>query len=189
MTRDDWEKVTLFLPLSMVNRAVIAGGFAADEDKAKDVDLWVLASPGVVEHARIQEWLDNTKVAYAGGNGVFYGGRYLVATIPEGLGARSVQLLTTDYGSVEGLLDSFDISTHSVAKQFVGPVCHTVHGSKWTSLTDQPRVLRFSTPVETLVRLEKICARYGLEANDEDLDALASHTFDDVQTISLLRAA
>lgn len=178
MTREDWMRLMDFLPFPLWPRAVVAGGFAADQEKAKDIDLWVLASPGVVEHGLLKSWLDSVGVDYVPSNGVFYGGRYLVATIPEGLGARSVQLLTTDHGTSLDLVNSFDISTHAIAKYFTSGQCAVVVGEKWTPVTAQPRVLRFSTPVDTQARLEKICARYEQQPNDEDIDALEASTYD-----------
>lgn len=196
MTREQWEHLMFYLPSTMWGRAVVAGGFAADETKAKDVDLWVLASPGTTEHGIIKERLDIKHtptgfVNYVPGNGVFYGGRYLVATIVQGLGERNVQLLTTDHPSSWDLVNSFDISTHAIAKYFTSGQCAVVVGTKWTPVTVQPRVLRFSTPIDTLARLEKICARYDLEANPADVDGLENNTFDTVEqhTIPLRTAA
>lgn len=156
-----------FLPEELHGRVVVAGGYAVDARLAEDIDLWVPAA-GLSAELAIQHHLDarglSSAMDVADGS---YDGRRLVATIEHGYEGKNVQILTSNYLTAQQLVDSFDISTHMLAKRIVGP--QVTFGSKWTSKYDQPQVLRFTTPEHTLQRLVKICDRYGTKPRWDDV--------------------
>jgi hypothetical protein len=168
-------KVMEFLPTELRDRAVIAGGFAADHERAQDVDVWVLNGRNGSFEAReqIEEFLvNNFQELELVRNLGLYPDSNVVATLKRAFLGHDVQLLTTGAFTTKELVNGFDISTHQVALQQVGELMKVTHGDDWTSLHEQPRVTRFSTPADTLRRLHKVTQRYGTQPRKQDIERL-----------------
>jgi len=180
------DKLFNFLPPSLREDAVIAGGYAVDPDLATDIDLWVCAGPDVPQ-ARwaIEEWLKRTpqwpnlKFSPAP-EGAQYGTAHLVATIPNGYAGKAVQLLVSEALDSQQLVDSFDISTHALARRDENGTARLWFGTGWTYRTEPPKVLRWDTPADTAQRLVKLSQRYGAEPKQEDLQKLFALVEDEI---------
>src|SRR6476659_1019111 len=48
------EQLKLLLPAELWSRAIVAGGYAADEEKAADIDLWVIGGNMEADYRRIR---------------------------------------------------------------------------------------------------------------------------------------
>jgi hypothetical protein len=163
------------------NRAFVAGGYAVEPTKALDVDLWVPASPGAGSFADradvILADLQARKIDHVVNMHPYpdqLGPRFLVATIENAYDGKDVQLLITSHRSAQELVDSFDISTHMLARDVDGKA---TFGKNFTSNRVSPKVCRWDTPSDTLKRLRKISQRYRIDPNPcevwklEDLSA------------------
>lgn len=156
----------------------VAGGYAADPVLANDIDIWIQVEDSYAaadNHAKLQDYL-----AVAG----FQFERQDVAAAPQMIDAerldkyganeyvlvykvaiitawRSIQfskpvhlLITT--GTVDEVLNNFDISTHAVA---LLPNGKFAYSDAWTPKTVDPVILR-DTP-STPARFVKIQHRYA----------------------------
>lgn len=184
-----------FVPDALRAKAIVAGGYAVDRRLATDIDVWIPSGDQHHVHAMLirahlkkeniptQVWTradDNDELVYANTN--------LVATVVKGHAGKDVQLLVSFAPSVQELLDNFDISTHMVAKGLTaGGIEQVWFGKAWTHRSFPAKVLRFTTPRQTLARLEKICDRYGIAHSTEDAAQLAAGVLNDDR--SLRRAA
>lgn len=160
--------------------AVIAGGYAVEPTKAQDVDLWLPAIIDTTFELRanaILERLTEDGIEHEPNLRAYpndLGDRYLVATIPEGFDKKDVQVLITSHRTAQGLVDSFDISTHMLALDLN---TRSTFGKEYTHTGQRPKVCRWDTPTDTLKRLFKICSRYNLTPLASDvmkLEALAA---------------
>lgn len=156
----------------------VAGGYAADPALANDIDIWIQVEDSYAaasHHVKLHDWL-----AMAG----FQFERQDVQAAPEMIESyrldgdgemefvlvyrvavitawRSIQfskpvhlLITT--GTVDEVLNHFDISTHALA---LLPNGKFVYGKGWTPKTVDPVILRDSA--STPARFVKISGRYA----------------------------
>lgn len=128
----------------------MAGGFAADPDRAGDIDIFFLRYDGTTpalsqftqgEWTAVYSQYDEERFVFAEG---YWRG-------------RKVQLLAATAYTVPGLLGRFDLSISQAA--------YTADGCRWTAPTvsrpgDPITVLRING--NTLERLEKFMRRYEL---------------------------
>lgn len=170
------DKIFDYLPPLLRDTAVIAGGYALDPERASDVDLWVLTDGGsdiATTRLRMLYYLRVKNIPHRESAVVFddehYPTAHLVATIDHGFAGKPVQLLVSEKNNAQELVDGFDISTHALAVDRTGKVTVSKH---WTSLSEPARVMRWTTPEETLYRLEKISGRYRLPVDQRDVEAL-----------------
>lgn len=193
MNRDWWNDLMQFVPKPLRGLAWVAGGFAADSERAGDVDIWIL-SRGIYSRTKTStmsahaDWLiahlEEQGLKFERGPVVGYvfddAERRLVATIPHGFGDRPVQLLVTSATTPQELVQTFDLSVHQVAKRIVignaanatEPTGELIVAPTWSSLTEPIRVTRFTTPEDTLSRLHKLTQRYALQPVDADVRKL-----------------
>lgn len=172
-----YEKIFGLLPPFLRDYACIAGGFAASERLAGDIDLWVLNYPGRTDHLweNISEYLRHNEVkfretmfSYASTNGStlrFVLRDHYVRAKDDFL---DVQILEAHQFTPGELVEAFDISTHMIALTQNETIC----GRRWTGIHETPVVLRFDKPEGVTERLDKICKRYGITARPEDLAEL-----------------
>lgn len=173
------------LPEEWRNESFIAGGYAADSTLANDVDVWVTVPVAnslaavrleLLAHLEAQGFEFVTSVIrtvdeeVALGYSIEVGGelfldncQVVVVTGRRNGGAfvQPIHLIVTN-GDVDDVLSGFDISTHQLAlvpQTSRTPEFGTVYGEGWTSITEEPVVLR-DTP-HTADRLKKITARYA----------------------------
>lgn len=156
------------LPPDLYRKAFIAGGYAADQDLAQDIDVWVRCSDLDTVQSRLLEHLKGlgseyafevqnmTEEQVADGHGydqvpVFIRKVALVTFA----GFKPVHLMVTD-APMAAVLEGFDISTHQIALDYYGMECP---GAEWTPVTALPvaRLANSRTPA----RMEKIMARYA----------------------------
>jgi len=184
------------VPEGLHSRLAIAGGYAADPEKAEDIDLWVLEvrpaefdriEQEIREHLAAQDRM-GTPVgipARTPGNPEMYDeheGNFRVVAIqavedhihPFGQLIRRVQIIITAQPTLRALVNTFDVSTHAIGymlldSEFEGFSC----AEDYTSVHCQPRVLKFDRPEQTLPRIKKIAARYGFEPLADDIAQLA----------------
>lgn len=167
-----------------IGRVFVAGGYAADAEKAADIDLWVLTTnPTPILRFAESTWEGNVNVTgfeLAGEGGEYDEQPVLDEEVADSLFHRgvtfigravlkqfntaqqrtmTVQLLTFAVPSVEKLLADFDISVHQVAIDVVEGSRHT--SPTTTSALTLPRVVRWTTPKSTFKRLGKLLDRYG----------------------------
>lgn len=169
------------LPPEMHKRAIVAGGYAADPDKAVDIDLWVIGGDMAQDFKAIRLWNNLMEYELSSERNPYeqFSNEFAVATeltVEMKLGRFSttylpVQILVSAAPTFTDLLNRFDISVHAIGYPLMAPAGRYV-GSGFTEFFEQPRVLTFSRPEQTIRRLEKIAPRYGFEAHPEDLAKL-----------------
>lgn len=186
MDRDWFDQLRTFVPVNLRSTMIIAGGYAAAPAEAGDIDIWIPSGDGppLVSDSTVMRWhrddilehLFEAGITYVLPPPVGYNGdvaKRLVCTIPSGYAGKAVQLLVTAAHDAQELVDSFDISTHAVAKtQQPGKSMQVTFAKEWSSLREQPRVMRFTTPEETLARLHKVTQRYGTQPHAADVQRL-----------------
>jgi hypothetical protein len=171
------------LPAELMERAFIAGGYAACPALATDMDLWVKVSDvgRTVDESRqeteamqlgrtlILEHLEREFFPYevqentVTSNGDTIDGYPVsvmkVAVVNSPHLSHPIHIMVCG-GSIQELLETFDISTHQIALSFGG----VIKGPRWTPITERPVIIQSATGVstqKTQERLEKIAARYG----------------------------
>lgn len=166
-----------FIPEQWRERTWVAGGAAVDIERASDIDLWIVAGKdfararGQVYEMMHERGWDAFFVGDEAGSGSLHD---LVYSKPHAFLDKTVQVLVTDFDTPQKLVDSFDVSTHAVAKRQDGVVMDIVFSKKFTDLSQLPVVMRYDTPRNTLARVWKISERYGLEPRLEDVTRLAN---------------
>lgn len=142
----------------------IAGGYAACPELASDIDVWVTVPESdnlSIARERLLAHLTAQGYAFEPEEGAkSVSDPYPFATVKVAIvqvpGSLPVHLLVTG-GSMEQVLNDFDISTHQCAITRRGE--RVYKGDRFTPLTEEPRILKM-TPT-TPARLEKIRARYA----------------------------
>jgi hypothetical protein len=132
---------------------VVAGGAAADYERATDIDVWVLGS--TVKHAckllAVFGGDESAKVQR-----VDYGGSYLVGSCQPGWSDKPIQIIATSSEDVTALLTGFDLNVHMWA---ILPNGQRV-GCEHSAEIDQPvRVMNTNGP-KTKSRFWKLWKRY-----------------------------
>jgi hypothetical protein len=156
---------------------VIAGGQAADQFKARDIDCWILGVDNftAVTGTILRYW-DALGIGYDRVQGPYYecDEFYLVGEILDyDVARKPVQVFLTKAQSAPELLEQFDISTHMWAWEIdAGRTICVTSIDKSTTTLEQPRVRNFDKPLSTLMRLLRICDRYGLKPNPQDVRIL-----------------
>lgn len=163
---------------------VIAGGYAADPNKAKDMDIFIIGAASDDE-GELDERLcyryrecgleQYTPYRMSAPDST----EYLNCARLIGVGwahGIPVQLIKTSYTDIASLLSSFDLSCHAVAIDS-NRQTHTI--PETTSTTQPIRILHTDVrPTTTLDRLVKCSARYGIRIDGRDrtfLDVLISN--------------
>lgn len=163
------------LPDGWKHEAFIAGGFAANQELASDIDVWVTVPAGndlaevrrellahlhaagyviVIEPDLRLERNDDIEVDHY--HNVL--STYKVAVLIRG-NLKPIHLMVTN-GNVTDVVDSFDVSTHMAA--ILNPFSDEpryYHGDNWTPVNELPVVIKI-TPTTT-TRLRKITDRYA----------------------------
>ncbi len=155
------ELLRRFVPEPLLTRAVIAGSWAVNPEKACDVDIWILQA----NHFDVAALKTMDGSSEQGGlsdvpKGVWYRQITWIKDFP-----LSLHTLLTTFDTVDELLDSFDLSCSAKAIDFQGKV---IKGSKFIDpvIFREIIVLRCTTPMQTLRRYSRMCSRYGVK---EDL--------------------
>lgn len=171
------------LPDDMVDRAFIAGGWAACPALASDMDIWVQVDGGdpeditgveealaearerILHHLRWRKhpvWRIEAEDVTERAPGYTESGYFTtqkVAVVRTGPLLRKdtpvFHIMVTD-GGVEDVLGNFDVSTHQVAILANGKV---VRGEEFTTVNQPPYAIRMND--KTPVRLKKITERFA----------------------------
>jgi hypothetical protein len=158
--RSELDDIRDFLPPG--TRFFIAGGWAADPDKASDIDVWVSTDNVDWTRQLLLNYLVESLVTFTEEHSKEGEESYLadihtpvrkVAYIP--FQPKPIHLLAVE-GGVYDTLEGFDISTHQIAINDDGEI---IKGSRWTPTTVPPIVLIETGTTEA--RLQKIAERYG----------------------------
>lgn len=183
MKFDDLTRLRNLVPPDLHVRTFIAGGFAANPNKANDIDLWIVGDephPDVAE--KILRHLGNNGHDITVRNFPFYTdvqltpGRtvwFRVCDVNDfySNGKRMpVQIMATTYHDVDELLAYFDLSPHKKAIAISDGL--EIIGRGFTTPDEQPRATRFDTPHSTLRRYFRLCERYGHRPNWDDVNQL-----------------
>jgi len=145
----------------------IAGGFVVNPHLAMDVDLWFPMS-----------WLKEVRDKAIDFDYTEAGEPYeqpcgeesviTVGSVVTEEGTLPIHLLATN-ASVFSILGNFDLSVHQVAETLDG---FAVLGPDYTYPTEAIEVLGYWTPRRTLGRYKKLCARYGMGENPDEIKRL-----------------
>ena len=179
------------LPEKYRSRAVIAGGAAADLNRANDIDIFVLGLNSPPKVIAFRHDLKALKIPGMELRDIFkrgegedatlckitdsdVGNNIVVADIPEDpfAGRLPIQILASPYMTVTDLLLNFDLSCHCVA--------YTVDGQRHilenvtTDLTKPPKAVAPAFPEYTLGRYRRFCLRYGFKPDAEELIRLCT---------------
>jgi len=144
----------------------IAGGFVVNPHLALDVDLWFPFDVLSEIQEKVKQFdFTPSDVIYepSGAKNIL-----TLGTVITEEGTHPIHLLVTGQ-SVFSVLEDFDLSVHQVAETLDG---FTVLGPDYTYPTEEIMVLGYWTPNRTLARYKKLCARYGLWENPEELKRL-----------------
>lgn len=181
----------LCVGVSDKNRIVIAGGFAANRQLGRDIDVFILdcqlrsdrlnglyesgISMGFIDTTRpghpivFDAWSPEDEREYI--NGAW--DHKLWRTFPKAWHGRNLQVILSSHKTLPDLLDSFDITTHMVGLEWDEVLgVNTVRGRRYTPPNVPPRVVRFNHPGKSLERLQKIAARYGTPAEPDHVREL-----------------
>ena len=155
----------------------IAGGAAADYDKASDVDIWFPAAAAdealrfinrftVNALTKADEQLNNDIGAvvtpdYVGSNSK----SVVIGVVWHPSVAKPIQIMLNTTESSYKLMNTFDLSCHAIAIHSDGKV---VLGKYYTPL-DKPIRVRSGSSL-SLSRYIKMCSRYNQEINFSQLD-------------------
>jgi hypothetical protein len=156
--------------LQRPNRVLVAGGYAADSERATDVDLWLPEGDAqeMAEFTRTVwpklEGFSNATLA-----GAMFAAEYEDSLKARGIGrmgsivhtasGKTLQVFWYSHETPHEMLSEFDISTHQVGVDLV--TGERIALPTTTSVSQLPRVTDWSTPQTTLVRLKKLLLRYG----------------------------
>lgn len=152
-----------FLPKRYRADVFIAGGYAADQELAGDIDVWVTVRPGTLDRARneILKQLDNDGVPHSievdsrAVSNDAYSWSLKVAMIFAGvIDEKPIHVIVTE-NNPWGVLASFDISTHQIAILNDGEI---LKGENWTPINTPP--IKLKDTATTDERIEKITKRY-----------------------------
>lgn len=144
----------------------IAGGFVVNPHLALDVDLWFPFSCLMEIQEKVKKFdFTPSDVMYepCGAENIL-----TLGTVITEEGTHPIHLLVTGQ-SVFTVLEGFDLSVHQIAETLTG---FTVMGPRYTYPMEEIEVLGYWTPNRTLARYRKLCARYGLWANPEEIKRL-----------------
>jgi hypothetical protein len=160
------------LPPDLEGSAFIAGGYAACPALATDIDLWVYVAGESLADARdrILLWLQTEMWPYETqednrpqlADSTIDGYSIIsskVAIVRSPHLSHPIHIMVCA-GSIQELLETFDISTHQIALSFGG----VIKGPRWTPITERPVIIRSATGIstqKTQERLGKIATRYG----------------------------
>lgn len=199
MQRDEiYAALRKLIPMALLPFAYVAGGYAHSEEKAGDIDVWVVGQEDMQQaeetirvHLMDKGYLAQGSPLFRGpsDNGPEYdahphgfkpaaflyepsdatAGVYKPAAT-HGTG-KPVQILVTRQPTIQALLGVFDISTHMIGRSLEHPTLFYA-APHYFPLGAQPRVVNFDTPATTLQRLEKICLRYGHMPHPDDVEML-----------------
>jgi hypothetical protein len=170
------------IPEQFHAQAYVAGGYAHNEEKAGDIDVWIVGQEDMedaesqvrahlidlghlAEHAPLvhEAGFSSEYDEHPHGFKVAYNGHHMLE-----VDGKFVQILVTRRTDHQDLLAHFDISTHMIARPLLFPTVFYAN-SAYFPLGHQPRVVRWDAPEQTLQRLEKICLRYGFEPHPDDV--------------------
>lgn len=156
----------------------IAGGYAACPALASDIDVWVTvpiedpldpltsmmkARGALFGHLTFQGFdFTEENVPHSKADRYISGTDLMVWKLARINTSTPIHIMITE-GTVDEVLEGFDISTHQVALTQDRGV---VKGSGWTPITQYPRVLIWT--LKTLDRLQKIVTRYKVYNQSTD---------------------
>ena len=184
-----FKQVFDLLPENYRDRAVIAGGAAADFNRANDIDVFVLglnSTPKVIQFKnslKIPNMIQRDLFTRGTGEDATIckitdsdiGNNIVIGDIPEdifGTIYKPVQILASPYLSVTDLLLNFDLSCHCVAYTPDGE--RHVLENITTGLDVPPKSVNPQFPEYTLGRYRRFCLRYGLQPDATELIKLCT---------------
>lgn len=187
-----FKRVFNLLPEQYRAAAVIAGGAAVDVEKASDIDVFVLGIYGKdkisafwddMEAAHIpgitfrEESKKKTKISPPDPQAVkqrhirkLDSGDNTHNTVVCDIDTRgllpSIQIIESPFTTPEKLLEDFDISVHCVA---YGPdgTRYVLPGT--TDTKTPPKIIRVADPELTLLRYRRLCLRYDIPPDTDEL--------------------
>ena len=164
------ENAFSLIPPDWLHQAVIAGGAAACLEKASDIDIFILDVPCDYDVQALRNAIQNIPgIVMRGDKDPKYTDDFnVIADIP---GLIPVQIIASKFETVDELLRDFDISTHAVAITPDG-LTHTIPA--FTGQHQTPRVMTLRNPELTLARYRRICLRYDLTPDANELVRLCT---------------
>jgi hypothetical protein len=193
MRLQTYEDLLEYIPESLHDQFVVAGGYACCPELAGDIDMWLLvgakATPEDTEmhmedlrgdlYSHLHKMGASLSSAGKETPEYLFGKRRLVGTI-QGFwktggylrqyikAETNLQFIIAPCDTAQELVDSFDLSTHAIA--FQGD--QYTFAKQWTRREVPPVVMRWDQPATTLKRIHKICARYGTVPRPGDVERL-----------------
>jgi len=148
----------------------IAGGAVLDFERAKDIDLWVLAGDRMPEEvaALTHDHIDLMGYKYEMWQPYPQRHMFKVADVPF-TESKPVQVMVYPAHRADQLLELFDISVHMHA---LLPDGRLMNVGKSTKPGETIRVVRFDTPYSTLRRYFAFCQRYSAQIVWNDVEEL-----------------
>ena len=173
-----FQRILNLLPKEYRDKAYIAGGAAACFELADDIDVFVLGIITEQESAEFEKALHDMKVlgmTFRSDKPVLdkphtdscVNGHFNVrAEIPSAGVIQPIQFIGSPFTTIDELLQDFDISTHCWAVDVTGKSFSIPES---TSMYRVPKLVHSNIPNITLVRYRKICLRYKLAPDPNEL--------------------
>jgi hypothetical protein len=168
-TATEIKSLAVLVPPEALSKTFVIAGAAVDFNLDGDIDIMVLTGASCQEEfvgavVELQQYLDmlsedcNLTVDSSGVNPQYEASsRCLVASVLMTGISKNIHILASKHNSIEQAISEFDTSVHAIALGFDG-VLHRVPLT--TSPSDPIKILRDNTPISTLKRYLRLCARY-----------------------------
>lgn len=180
------EQLKELLPEDLRGKAMVAGGYAADPEKAGDIDLWVVGMADLdkterhirqylAKIGRMEDYSAEHAAEYEGGTSDFrvVAEASIVDLVDFKFSDPKVQILITSQPTFLALLNRFDISVHQIGFSLADPQV-AILAPTYTTPAEQIRITNFERPEQTLRRrVERIYSRYNQKLDLGDLVKLA----------------
>ena len=173
-----FQRILNLLPKEYQDKAYIAGGAAACFELANDIDVFVLSINTEQESAKFEKALHDMNIpgmTFRSDKPVLdkphtdscVDGHFNVrAEIPSAGVIQPIQFIGSPFTTIEALLQDFDISTHCWAVDVTGKSFSIPES---TPINGTPKLVHSNIPNITLVRYRKICLRYKLAPDPNEL--------------------
>ena len=176
-----FNRVFGFIPKEYRNQSCIAGGAAVSLMSAGDIDVFILGINEEYKAENLKKALTAAKIPglefrdqpvpvkdidFLLNDSAVDGHFNVIAEIDNELFQLKIQIMGSPFMAVTDLLKDFDLSTHCVAYTPDG-TRHTI--PETTPVPESPKVVHSNIPGITISRYRKLCKRYGLKPDPNEL--------------------